>query len=162
LVAGRYVGDPAILHPYRSLYTYLGSLPQRRLAALFQQTDVFVFPTLMEGMGLSLLEAMSAGVPVITTDRGTGDLVRDGIEGFMVPIRDPHAIAEKLALLRDRPDLRAAMGRAARMRALAFTWERYCRHAADTVLQFAGKEETGCAAGPVMASVMAWQRHLAL
>jgi glycosyltransferase involved in cell wall biosynthesis len=141
VLAGRHVGDPEILSPYRWLYTYMGSIPQRRVAALFQQADVFVFPTLMEGMGLSLLQAMSSGLPVITTDRGTAELVRDGVEGFIVPIRDPGAIAERLELLRSCPELRIAMGRAARARALEFTWARYCRQAADTVLQFIGDEK---------------------
>jgi glycosyltransferase involved in cell wall biosynthesis len=141
-VAGRYVGDPTVLDPYRHLFTYMGSLPRSRVVALFQQADVFVFPTLMEGMGLSLLEAMSSGLPVITTDRGTSDLVRDGIDGFVVPIRDPMAIAYRLELLRSRPEMRAAMGRAARARALEFTWARYCQQAADAVLEALGNDES--------------------
>ncbi len=143
VLAGRPVGDPTILDPYRHLFTYLGSLPQRQIAALYKQTDVFVFPTLMEGMGLSLLEAMAAGLPVITTDRGTGDLVRDGIDGFMVPIRDPLAIAERLEYLRAHPEIRVAMGRAARSRALEFTWARYCQQAADLVTDLIGTGNAG-------------------
>ena len=162
VLAGRHVGDPAILDPYRSLFTYLGSLPQRALAALFQQADVFVFPTLMEGMGLSLLEAMASGLPVITTDRGTGDLVRDGVEGFMVPIRDPIAIAERLEHLRAHPELRIAMGRAARKRALEFTWTRYCEQAADTVLELMEHAEPEGNSEEAIDSIAAAGPHFAL
>ena len=62
--------------------------------------DVFVFPSLFEGFGLVLLEAMAMGLPMITTAHTAGpDLLEDGKEGFIVPIRSAEAIAEKLTWL---------------------------------------------------------------
>jgi len=134
LLAGRSVGNPEVLKDYRHLFTYLGNLPHRKLADLYRQVDVFVFPTLLEGMPLVLLEAMASGLPVITTSHGSGDIVRDGLDGFVVPIRDAGAVAEQLEVLRANPQMRVYMGRAARSRALEFTWQRYCERAADVVL----------------------------
>jgi glycosyltransferase involved in cell wall biosynthesis len=68
---------------------------------------------------------MASGLPVIVTPNGPGDIVRDGIDGFVVPIRDPDAIVDRLEYLRDHPQVRAEMGRNAHERALAFTWEAY-------------------------------------
>jgi glycosyltransferase involved in cell wall biosynthesis len=135
-------GSFAALKPYSSLFTYLGNLSHKDLARAYRQADVFVFPTLLEGMPLVVLEAMASGLPVITTDRGPGDIVRDGVDGFIVPIRDPESIADRLEYLRSNPERRVEMGRAARMRALTFSWERYCQIAADCVASFAaGNQE---------------------
>ncbi len=88
--------------------------------------DVFVFPSLFEGFGLVLLEAMAMGLPVITTAHTAGpDLLRHGIDGFIVPIRDSVAIARHLELLHREPDRRAEMSRESRLRAARFTWNQY-------------------------------------
>ncbi|MBC8009653.1 MAG: glycosyltransferase family 4 protein [Burkholderiales bacterium] len=88
--------------------------------------DVFVFPSLFEGFGLVLLEALAMGLPVITTAHTAGpDLIHEGVEGFIVPIRDGAAIAAHLELLhRDRPRL-AEMSRRARQRAKEYSWNNY-------------------------------------
>lgn len=88
--------------------------------------DVFVFPSLFEGFGLVLLEALAMGLPVITTAHTAGpDLIREGVDGFIVPIRDSAAIAERLALLHREPERLAEMSRQARLRAREHTWENY-------------------------------------
>ena len=88
--------------------------------------DVFVFPSLFEGFGLVLLEALAMGLPVITTAHTAGpDLIHEGVEGFIVPIRDSAAIAACLELLHcDRARL-AEMSRQARCRAREFSWASY-------------------------------------
>lgn len=88
--------------------------------------DVLVFPSLFEGFGLVLLEALTMGLPIITTPHTAGpDLITDGVEGFIVPIRSGEAIAEKLELLRRDPELRATMSEQASRRAGEFTWAQY-------------------------------------
>ena len=88
--------------------------------------DVFVFPSLFEGFGLVLLEAMAMGLPIITTTHTAGpDLIEEGREGFIVPIRDANAIAEKLTRLHEDRSLRDEMSASARRRAKEFTWEDY-------------------------------------
>ncbi len=90
------------------------------------RAHAFVFPSLIEGFGLVLLEAMSAGLPVITTPHTAGpDILTDGREGFIVPIRDADAIAERLHRLHDDEATRQVMGRAALARAREASWGRY-------------------------------------
>ena len=69
-------------------------------------------------------EALSCGLPVITTPNA-GSIVRDGIEGFIVPIRNPEAIAEKLQLFIARPELSESMGESAMQQSQDFTIEKY-------------------------------------
>ena len=87
-----------------------------------------VFPSLSEGYGLVILEALSRGLPVITT-RNTGgpEVMEDGRQGFFVPIRSSEAIAEKLETLAADRALLEAMSEAALERARECTWEKYRR-----------------------------------
>jgi glycosyltransferase involved in cell wall biosynthesis len=88
--------------------------------------DVMVFPSLFEGFGLVILEAMSQGLPVITTPHTAGpDLIEDGKDGFIVPIRSAESIARRLDQLASDPALLAAMSDAARETAASLAWRRY-------------------------------------
>lgn len=89
---------------------------------LYQQADVFVFPTIEEGSALVTYEALASGLPVITTPH-SGAVARHGEEGLIVPIRDSMAVANALEYMRAHPSERQAMARAARQRALEFSWE---------------------------------------
>jgi alpha-maltose-1-phosphate synthase len=92
-------------------------MPQAELAEHYRQADVLVFPTLSDGMGLVMLEAMACGLPVIATDHsGAPEILREGIDGFIVPIRDTEALAQKLLWLYQNPEARITMGRSARAR----------------------------------------------
>ena len=84
-LVGAYYGETGALAPYRDTFRHIPHLPQSDLAGLYRQADVFVFPTLIEGLGMVVLEAMATGLPVITTPNGPADVVRDGIDGFVVP-----------------------------------------------------------------------------
>lgn len=116
------VPTPALL----SRYHWIPSLPHPQLLLEMARHDVLVLPSLHEGFGLVLSEAMSQGLTIITTSHTAGpDLITDGVEGFIVPIRSADALEEKLAVLvRDRDRLRA-MQEAARRRAAGLTWENY-------------------------------------
>ena len=90
------------------------------------RADVFVFPSLFEGFGLVLLEAMSQGLPIIATAHTAApDLIKEGESGFIVPIRSAQAIAEKLDLLARDSRLLSEMSHAARETAAEYTWEQY-------------------------------------
>lgn len=134
-LVGHLYGQGDSLAPYRHLFDHIPHIPQAELAQQYRDADVFVFPTLIEGLGLVVLEAMASGLPVITTPNGPGDIVRDGIDGFVVPIRDPSAIVEKLEYLRANPDRRREMGHNARQRALEYTWRAYQERAIQTLQQ---------------------------
>jgi glycosyltransferase involved in cell wall biosynthesis len=113
---------------------WIPSCPHAEVLAEMAAHDVFVFPSLFEGFGLVLLEAMAMGLPVIATSHTAApDLIDDGQEGYLVPIRSSEAIAEKLDLLRRDPALINALGSRAATRAAAFTWENYGRRLAASV-----------------------------
>jgi len=104
--------------------TYLGQVPRSQVQEEFRRADVFVLPTLADSFGLVHLEAMACGVPVITTPH-CGSVVRDGIDGFIVPIRDAVALADRIQQLLEDRALRDRMGVNARRRARDYTWARY-------------------------------------
>ena len=82
-------------------------------------SDVLVFPTLSDGVGLVQLEAMSLGLPVISTPH-CGDVVRDGVDGFRITARDPLAINASLNTLMDGQGQLSGMSHAALIRAREF------------------------------------------
>ncbi len=113
---------------------WIPSCPHAQVLAEMAAHDVFVFPSLFEGFGLVLLEAMAMGLPILTTTHTAGpDLIDDGTEGFIVPIRSAEAIAAKLELLQRNPSLSEKMGEKAKARATTFTWENYERRLAESV-----------------------------
>ena len=83
----------------------------------------FVFPSLFEGLALVTGEAISQGLPVITTPNSGGtDILRDGVDGFIVPIRDPEAITQRLLELHEDRALLKQMSDSARERAAQLDW----------------------------------------
>ncbi|MGB6134008.1 MAG: glycosyltransferase family 4 protein [Acidobacteriaceae bacterium] len=92
----------------------VGPVPQAELPAIMSGSHVIVLPSIQDGFGMVMAQAMACGCPVISS-RHTGgeDLFADGVEGFVVPIRSPEAIAERLQQLADDPALRQRMSEAA-------------------------------------------------
>jgi glycosyltransferase involved in cell wall biosynthesis len=101
-----------------------GNVPRSEVKAHFQWADVFLLPSLCEGMATVLIEALSSGLPVIATEN-SGLEINDGVDGFLVPIRSPAAIAERLEQLASDPALLLEMTRNARKRSEDFTLEAY-------------------------------------
>lgn len=106
--------------------TFHGLLPREALARLYGAATIFVLPTLREAFGLSLLEAMSFGLPVVASRvEAIPEIVADGETGLLVPPRDAGALGAALAELLDDPARARQMGAAGRQRALArFGWRR--------------------------------------
>lgn len=111
--------------------------------ALLQSTDVFVLPSYNEGLPRSILEAMAMEVPVVTTDAGGAEeLVRDGKDGFVVPIQETQELSKRLAKLCNDEQKRNEMGVAARERIdEAFTIERYVESFEDLLVEGVIKNE---------------------
>jgi glycosyltransferase involved in cell wall biosynthesis len=124
----RAVGPIAIpeapLRQLRRFVDVVGPVPRSAMRAQYIWSDVLVHPTLCEGSANVCYEALANGVPVVTTPNA-GSVVRDGLDGFIVPIRDPDAIAVKLEMLRRHQQLRVQMSRSAVDRASKFTWDNY-------------------------------------
>jgi glycosyltransferase involved in cell wall biosynthesis len=115
-----------ILKQYEGSFRAVGSLGRREVATLLQQSSVFVFPSVEEGLALALREALASGLPIIATpDSGAEDVFDDGQEGFLVPPRDVDALCERIERLYRSPELRDEMARRAAARARAWTWEDY-------------------------------------
>lgn len=126
----------AILDRELATVRWIPSCPHQEILAEMAAHDVFVFPSLFEGFGLVLLEAMAMGLPVITTPHTAGpDIIREGVDGFIVPIRDSGAIAAHLERLHREPALLAEMSARARERSREFTWENYEAMLATCVAQ---------------------------
>jgi glycosyltransferase involved in cell wall biosynthesis len=83
----------------------------------FEVADIFVHPTFNDCLPLVLLEAMQYSLPVVSTPEGAiPDVVEDGVTGFLVPQKDPIALAEKLEILIKAPNIRKSMGAAGRLK----------------------------------------------
>ncbi len=100
-----------------------GKVGPAQIQKLFDESNVFVFPSLCESSSLAVLEAMGQGLPVVVTER-CGSPVEDGVQGIVVSANQTEPITEALGRLRD-PDLRAAMGAKAKARAQERTWAAY-------------------------------------
>lgn len=103
---------------------FLGRVPRVKITGEFAVADVLVLPSLAEGSAETTYEALACGVPVVTTPEA-GSVVRDGIDGRIVPSRDPEALANATAEIVEDRQKRERMSRAARDRAHDYTWERY-------------------------------------
>jgi glycosyltransferase involved in cell wall biosynthesis len=92
---------------------FLGSRGRKDIPEILAISDIFVLPSLCEGLPTAIIEAMAAGCPVVATAvAGTPEVVIDGETGFLVNSRDPEALAQKIAKLLKDPQLRETMGEA--------------------------------------------------
>jgi glycosyltransferase involved in cell wall biosynthesis len=117
---------------YEGRYRYFGIIQQARLSEYYSQGSVFVMASIQEGLAMVQAQAMACGLPVIaTTNTGAEDLFTNGLEGFIVPIRDAGAIREKILYLYEHPDVRNEMANAALARVRAIGgWDSYGESAA--------------------------------
>jgi glycosyltransferase involved in cell wall biosynthesis len=111
---------------------FLGRVPRIEISAEYSQADVFVLPSLAEGSASVTYEALAVGLPVITTAEA-GSVVRDSVDGFIVPARDPDALAESIVHLVENRETRDRLSRNAKERAKNFTWADYSRKLLDTI-----------------------------
>ena len=106
---------------------------RRDVPEILALLDVFVLPSLWEGLPIALLEAMAAGLPVVATRvGGVPEVVVDGVTGLLVPPRDPGALSEAVLTLLQAPDLRRKMGQAGQERVREhFSVERMVKQTED-------------------------------
>ena len=107
----------------------LAAMPQVELPALFNQSDVFVFPSYFEGFGLVILQAMACGLPVITTTATAGlDVLTQGVTGWVHPPGDLDALCRDMETAYRNSDACLEMGLRARVRAEELSWTTYGNH----------------------------------
>jgi glycosyltransferase involved in cell wall biosynthesis len=135
IVMGAPQTDMEFYHKELTDFTYEGSRPHNEVLALMRSCDVFCLPSIVEGRALVMQEAMSQGLPlIITPNTGGEDLIDEGVTGFLVPIRCPEHVAEKIAWFADHRSALPEMSRAARAKAESLTWQAYGRTVANAIL----------------------------
>jgi glycosyltransferase involved in cell wall biosynthesis len=124
LVVGKQTVPSKFLSFASDKLRFLPHIPHDEIQRVYHDADVLVLPSLYEGSSITINEALASGLPVVTTPN-SGSVVQDGVEGCVVPIRDVDALASKIELLYWDYDLRVAMGKHARQRALKLGWDQY-------------------------------------
>jgi glycosyltransferase involved in cell wall biosynthesis len=125
-VVGRPVDDMAWLENSRVPIRLRESVNSTALLEAYREADVFVFPSLAEGFGHVLLEAMASGLAIISTTRTAApDLIRNGKEGYIVPPGESAGLAQAIEYFLREPASVLSMGEAARSRAQLFNWPRF-------------------------------------
>ena len=123
---GRPVDDLALLRDTSLPIEVFPSISSEGLREAYHSADVFVFPSLAEGFGHVLLEAMASGLSIISTTRTAApDLIRHGREGFIINSGSAAELAAAIENYLRQPERIVSMGLAARNRAEFFTWKRF-------------------------------------
>jgi len=122
------------LAKYKNLYHYRPAVSQLEMFGIYQEYDALVLPTVFEGFGLVIVEAMAAGLPVITTPHSIGpELIINGENGYIVPIRDEMALENAIIALRNKNnDQYLQMRLQARKTVEQYTWAKYRNKLGET------------------------------
>lgn len=115
------------LRKYKGKFQHIGVVPQSQLLHYYARGSVFVIPSVEEGLAMVQAQAMACGLPVIcTTNTGGGDIVRDGIDGFIVPIRDVEKLKERILYMYENREVCREMGQNALKHVSAgYSWDDY-------------------------------------
>ena len=136
VLIGPVMGAGAGLEPYRGTYTWLGRLDAAEVAAEMARCHVLVLPSVFEGFGLVIPEAMASGMPVIASTHSAGpELIRQGRDGFVLAPDDVEGLAEKLDWLAAQRQAAVAMGMEAAERAQAFSWDAHAARVAGLLAE---------------------------
>lgn len=113
---------------FRSSVDYHGFLTKEKLFELYQQCDVFVFPSLGDGFGFVVLEALSFGLPVICSRNSVGeDIIRDKYNGLLINAGDSTQLSEKIKWFVENRSFLDSMKKNAVESALQYSWSRYAK-----------------------------------
>ena len=126
-VAGSIRISPGAVQGAPKNMKWLGHIPRSRTDELYKDCDIFIFPTLSDGFGLTQLEALSHGVPVITTPN-CGRVVDEGKTGFIIPPRDPEALANAIRRFAINRNISASMAPACRDSVRSYSTKAYSQH----------------------------------
>ncbi len=112
---------------YSGKFKWINSVPQNELYKYYSQGSVFVLNSIEDGFGMVIIQAMACGLPVIATENTGGpDIIRDGIDGFIIPIRNIEILKEKLYYLHRNQEICRQMGKSASQRvSIGFSWDNY-------------------------------------
>lgn len=137
-VTGAYHKDDWFIekNKYKENITFTGMVTFDRMREIYEKADVFVLPSFCEGMSQVGIEAMACGLPIICTfNSGVSDLVKDGVNGFVIPAGDADALYEKMAWFLKNPQKIAEMGEEARKAAKKYTWDYYGENIVNAITE---------------------------
>ncbi|WP_406699009.1 glycosyltransferase family 4 protein [Singulisphaera sp. Ch08] len=145
LVGAKYPEIDPFFSKYEGTFRYFGAVPQATLHEYYSQCSAFVISSIQEGMAQVQLQAMACGLPLVcTTNTGGGELINEGEEGFVLPIRDTDALKERILALYKNPEACAAMGQAAKRRvSQGYTWDDYGQRSAATYQRILAARQVG-------------------
>ena len=126
-IVGRGIFDKEMLDLFTIKHLYLKqNISFSELLESYKMSDVFVLPSICEGFAQVILEAMATGLPIISTKHTSAqDLIENGVDGFVIPIRSSDAICEKLIFLIHNPEKRLKMGNLAFLKSKKNTWQTF-------------------------------------
>jgi glycosyltransferase involved in cell wall biosynthesis len=103
---------------------FVGKVPHKRIPDYMRQADVFVLSSLSEGFPVTVLEAMAYGLPIVATRvGGLPDIIEDGVNGYLVELRNVEEITNKIAMLLNSPELCRNIYNNNKVKAQRYTWE---------------------------------------
>lgn len=133
---------------YAKDVNFAGMILHDKMPEVLQDYDVMVFPSLGEGFSLSMVEAMACGLPVISsTNTGANDFIENSKNGFIVPIQDADAIADKMQWFMNHREEIPRMGKNAIKTASALTWDNYHKKVAAAIREIVEHEKESRFAG---------------
>jgi len=136
VVGQKAVADCDALNRALACHTWIPSMPHAAILELMRTQDVLVFPSLFEGFGLVITEAMSQGTPVITTERTIGpDIIRHGENGWLTAAGSTAELRAKIEDILTQPSQLTRVGQAAMETARLRPWSEYGREMAASVQQ---------------------------
>ena len=133
-LVNQYLGDSCIEHiPFTS-----------DLTSLYKTADVFILPSLEEGSPLVTYMALGAGLPVIASPMGSGNIIADGVDGFVIEPHDENKWIECMRLLSEDAALRQELSQQTRQKALNYTWDVVGADRLNSLLKAEAKKAKGC------------------
>lgn len=137
IVGNKVVDNCTVLNSALEEHNWIPSMSHCDILSCMREHDVFVFPSLFEGFGLVITEAMSQGTPVITTDRTAGpDLIIDDVDGWIVPAGCSKSIRDIFTKILDNPEIIKQFGIAAQEKAKRRPWSVYGDEMAAAIAEF--------------------------
>jgi glycosyltransferase involved in cell wall biosynthesis len=125
-ICGRVVDDLSIFRSHGDRIRILPNVSNEALIAAYQAADLFVFPSVAEGFGQVLLEALACGLPILSTARTAApDLIESGRQGFIVEPGNPEELAERIEWSLAKRSQLHEMRQEARSAAEQFTWQKF-------------------------------------
>jgi glycosyltransferase involved in cell wall biosynthesis len=137
LLVGHDSLPPALKEGLPDNVTIRANVPREELFGIFREATSLVLPSLCEGFAMVILEALAHALPVITTpNSGGADFVRNGEAGWIVPIRDPESLADRIVWSIEHRDQMAQMGMTGRIRSQYWTWDDFASVHAGIIREF--------------------------